>query len=256
MTRVLTALLLIPLVVVVNFHAPGWLVGAVFTLVALLCLGEFFDIATRLRLQPFRVVGYGAATVLILAHELPHPAFFVTVAAVLLVLSLQPGRSLDRSLGSVSATLLGLVYIGGPFALARELHGLNPHWLFFVLVSNWVGDSAAYYVGRAIGRHRLASRISPNKTWEGTAASTFLGAGAGAAYLSYAQLNVSLFEAALLGLAVNVAGQLGDLAESGLKRSAGVKDSGSLLPGHGGILDRLDGLLFAIPAAYLMLSWL
>ena len=256
MIRVLTALLLIPLVVVVNFHAPGWLVGAVFTLVALLCLREFFDIATRLRLQPFRVVGYGAAAVLILAHELPHPAFFVTVVAVLLVLSLQPGRSLDRSFGSVSATLLGLVYIGGPFALAREIHGLNPHWLFFVLVSNWVGDSAAYFVGRAIGRRRLTPRISPNKTWEGTLASAFLGTAAGVTYLSYAQLNVPLLEAVLLGLAVNVAGQLGDLAESGLKRSAGVKDSGSLLPGHGGILDRLDGLLFAIPAAYLMLSWL
>ena len=254
MIRVLTALLLIPLVVVVNFHAPGWLVGAVFTLVALLCLREFFDIATRLRLQPFRIAGYGAAAVLILAHELPHPAFFVTVVAVLLVLSLQPGRALDRSFGSVSATLLGLIYVGGPFALALQIHGRNPHWLFFVLVSNWVGDSAAYYVGRAIGRRRLASRISPNKTWEGTAASAFLGTAAGVTYLSYAQLNVSLFEAALLGLAVNVAGQLGDLAESGLKRSAGVKDSGSLLPGHGGILDRLDGLLFAIPAVYLMLS--
>ena len=256
MTRVLTALLLIPLVVVVNFYAPGWLAGAAFTLVALLCLREFFDIAARLQFQSFRIAGYGSTAVLILAHELPHPAFFVAVVAVLLVLSLQPGRSLDRSLGSVSATLLGLVYIGGPFALAVQIHGQNPHWLFFVLLSNWVGDSAAYFVGRAIGRHRLASRISPNKTWEGTLSSAFLGTAAGAAYLSYVQLDVLLVKAVLLGLAVNVAGQLGDLAESGLKRSAGVKDSGSLLPGHGGILDRLDGLLFAIPAAYLFLAWL
>ena len=101
MIRVLTALLLIPLVVVVNFHAPGWLVGAVFTLVALLCLREFFDIATRLRLQPFRIAGYGAAAVLILAHELPHPAFFVTVVAVLLVLSL-PAWPRSRSLVWIS----------------------------------------------------------------------------------------------------------------------------------------------------------
>ena len=254
MIRVLTALLLVPLVVVVNFHAPGWLVGVVFTLVALLCLREFFDMAERLRLQPFRVVGYGAAAVLILARDLPHPAFFVTLAAVLLVLSLQPGRSLDLCLGSVSATLLGVIYIGGSVALAGEIQGLNPHWLFFVLLVNWVGDSAAYYVGRVIGRRPLASRISPNKTWEGTLASAFLGSAAAVAYLSYAPLDVRALEAALLGLGVNVAGQLGDLVESGLKRSAGVKDSGSLLPGHGGILDRLDGLLFAFPAAYLVLS--
>ena len=256
MIRVLTALLLIPLVAVVNFYAPGWLVGAVFTLAALLSLREFFDIAARLQLQPFRIVGYGAAAVLILAHELPHPAFFITVVAVLLLLSLQPGRSLDHSFGSVSSTLLGVVYIAGPLALAREIHGLNPHWMFFVLVSNWVGDSAGYYVGGAIGRHKLTPRISPNKTWEGAAASALVGTVAAVGYLSYAPLNVGLLEAAMLGLAVNMAGQVGDLAESGLKRSAGAKDSGSLLPGHGGILDRLDGLLFAIPAAYLLLSWL
>jgi phosphatidate cytidylyltransferase len=126
--------------------------------------------------------------------------------------------------------------------LSREL-------VLFLLVIIWVGDSAAYYGGRAFGRHPLAPRISPKKTVEGAIAgllgSMLVGGFVGVAFLGEPWLSVTLISAATA-----VAGQVGDLAESAMKRSAGVKDSSSILPGHGGILDRLDSLFFAAPVFY------
>jgi phosphatidate cytidylyltransferase len=158
--------------------------------------------------------------------------------------------------GAVAATVLGVAYVCGPFALAAMLHAVSPHWLFVVLLLAWAGDSAAYYVGRAFGRHKLAPRISPGKTWEGTVASAVMAAAVGVAYLHYFLPTVNLLAALVFSLTVNAAGQLGDLAESALKRSARMKDSGTLLPGHGGMLDRMDNFLFAAPTAYLWLLWL
>jgi phosphatidate cytidylyltransferase len=111
------------------------------------------------------------------------------------------------------------------------------------------------YVGKGLGRNKLAPSISPNKTWEGAIASLVLGAGAGLAYLLYFEVS-TLHWAVLAGAAalMNVAGQTGDLAESVLKRGAHIKDSGALLPGHGGMLDRMDGALFSYPALYVFLE--
>jgi phosphatidate cytidylyltransferase len=120
--------------------------------------------------------------------------------------------------------------------------------LLFALVIVWVSDSVAYFAGKSIGKHALAPHLSPNKTWEGTVAG-FLGSLAvGLAFTRW--LNVPLVH--LLGMAAvgNVAGQVGDLLESAYKRSAGIKDSGSLLPGHGGVLDRIDALILAIPVVW------
>jgi phosphatidate cytidylyltransferase len=120
--------------------------------------------------------------------------------------------------------------------------------LLFALVIVWVSDSAAYFAGKSIGKHALAPHLSPNKTWEGTIAG-FLGSlTVGFAFARW--LNVPLVH--LLGMAAvgNVAGQVGDLLESAYKRSAGIKDSGSLLPGHGGVLDRIDALILAIPVVW------
>ena len=257
MKRVLTALLLIPVITVVVFHAPRWGVLCVMALAALLCLQEFYEIADLLRMHPFRLVGYAASVLLIVSAELPQPAFFVVVAAALMLLSLQRGRTLEGSLAAVASTLFGVIYVAGPFALAREIHASSPHWLYLVLVLNWVGDAAAYYAGRAFGRHKLAPRVSPNKTWEGALASSAAAISAGAAYLHYFQpLELRLMEAVLLAAAINTAAQFGDLAESALKRGARVKDSGALLPGHGGMLDRLDGVLFSFVAAYFCLTWM
>jgi len=257
MKRVLTALLLIPVVTGVVFYAPLWAMLGVMALAVLLCLHEFYEIADALRMRPFRLVGYAAGVLLAVSPKLPQPAFFVVLAAALLLLSMQRGRALETSLPGVASTLFGVIYIAGPFALAREIHAASAHWLFLVLILNWVGDGAAYYAGRAFGRHKLAPRVSPNKTWEGAIASAVAALSVGAAYLQYFQpAALPLFEVVLLTAAINVSGQFGDLAESALKRGAQVKDSGGILPGHGGMLDRLDGVLFSFVAAYICLTWM
>ena len=121
---------------------------------------------------------------------------------------------------------------------------------------NWIGDTGAYYVGKNFGRHKLAPAVSPGKTWEGAAASAVTGVVFGLIYLPLAIKGTSLPIAGALALAANVAGQVGDLAESAIKRGAGVKDSGSLLPGHGGMLDRVDSSMFALPVLYTLSTFL
>jgi phosphatidate cytidylyltransferase len=113
---------------------------------------------------------------------------------------------------------------------------------------------AAYFVGRAIGKHRLAPIVSPKKSWEGAVASVVISAGFGALYLPYFIPGTGTLEAILVAAAANIAGQLGDLGESAMKRGAGVKDSGTMLPGHGGWLDRVDSTLFALPMVFLWVS--
>jgi phosphatidate cytidylyltransferase len=124
----------------------------------------------------------------------------------------------------------------------------------FALLLNWAGDSGAYFVGRQFGRHKLASRVSPKKSWEGAVASVAMSVLIAGAYVVRAVPGVSIAAAIVLTSVANVAGQLGDLAESAIKRGAGVKDSGAILPGHGGFLDRVDSTLFAMPVIYAYLK--
>jgi phosphatidate cytidylyltransferase len=147
--------------------------------------------------------------------------------------------------------VLGVVYIFGSWKFAVLLRAANAHWLVYALALNWVGDIAAYYVGRSVGRHKLAPRVSPKKSWEGAAASLAASVVFGGFYLGRFLPAVPLAQSLALSAAANVAGQFGDLSESALKRGAGVKDSSSLLPGHGGWLDRVDSTLFALPIVYL-----
>jgi len=150
----------------------------------------------------------------------------------------------------------GLLFVALPLSYAIRLHGMGrtgPWILLFALVTTWVGDTAAYFVGRAIGKHPLAPKLSPRKTWEGTIAST-----AGALLLGWwLSTRVNVPTPIVLGLAAagNVAGQVGDLFESAFKRSVGVKDSGSILPGHGGMLDRIDALILTIPVVWYYWIW-
>ena len=123
----------------------------------------------------------------------------------------------------------------------------------FALALSWVGDSAAFYVGRTLGKHRLAPRVSPKKSWEGSAASVAASMLFGWLFLRWTLPQVPAWHAIPLAAAGNVAGQVGDLVESAIKRGAGVKDSGTILPGHGGFLDRVDSTLFALPVVWLYL---
>ena len=254
MKRVLTALVLIPAVLGLIFYGPVLLVRAAIALVAALCLHEALTLVEASGVRPFRALAFAGLILAIMTPAGLHLAFYVAFTLAALALCMEPSRQ-PQAWQTAGGTLLMLVYVGGPFALGRALYEVSPHFLLVALLVNWVGDSAAMYVGKAFGRRKLAPSVSPNKTWEGALASLALGATAGAGYLLWAQpAGVGPELAALLGVAGNIAGQFGDLAESALKRGAGVKDSGSLLPGHGGMLDRMDGALFSFPAVYFVLA--
>ena len=141
-------------------------------------------------------------------------------------------------------------------AVRRWTACVGPRWLLFA-VSQLGGAHPAYYAGRRFGRHRLAPAASPNKSWEGSIASVLASVGYAALYFLWAYPNCGIPYVTVLGIAAvgNIAGQMGDLAESALKRGAGVKDSGNLLPGHGGWLDRVDSSLFAMPTVYFLVAW-
>jgi len=152
------------------------------------------------------------------------------------------------------STLGGVIYIGGAWVCAFHLRAMNPRWLLFAFLLCWAGDTAALYVGKNFGRHKMAPQISPGKTWEGAGASVVVGVLVGAIFAHF------LLPAAPLGMVLmiaalgNIAGQFGDLVESAYKRWGGVKDSGSSLPGHGGWLDRIDSSLLSVPVVYAVLK--
>jgi phosphatidate cytidylyltransferase len=150
---------------------------------------------------------------------------------------------------AVSA-LGGAIYIGGAWLCAFNLRAVSPHWLLFAFLLCWAGDTAAFYIGKNFGRHKLAPVISPGKTWEGAVASAVGGVLVGALYAYYLIPSAPLAVVLTIGALGNIAGQFGDLVESAYKRWGGVKDSGSSLPGHGGWLDRIDSSLLSVPVVY------
>jgi CDP-diglyceride synthetase len=196
----------------------------------------------------------GAGSLFGITPSVPDVLFLFVVGIA--ALTLWTRRPLVEGLPSAGISASGLLLVAYPLSFAVRLHGIarvGPYLLLFALVIVWVGDTAAYFVGRSLGRYHLAPRLSPKKTWEGAVAS--LMGSLLVAWLFSRWINIPLQQ--LLGMAAvgNVFGQAGDLLESAYKRSAGVKDSGSLLPGHGGILDRIDALILAIPVVWYYWVW-
>lgn len=252
MTRVITALVLVPATIFLIFQAHPWAFFTAVAVVAALCYREYADLVSRHGLQVFGPVGYAAGVGLLVT---PQPFPVIVLFALLGMVFALRERDLVRSLAAGGAFLLGLAYIWGAWRTGLELRGISPHWFLFALAVNWFGDSAAMYVGKTFGRHKLAPGISPGKTIEGSLGSLAASLIFGFAYLKWALPTTSLPLIAAASVAGNVAGQAGDLAESAIKRGAGVKDSGSLLPGHGGALDRLDSSLFTIPVVWVIVNW-
>lgn len=252
MKRVLTALALIPAVAWVVLRADQWIFLAVLVTVAFLCYREYDDIAAGYGFGNPGIIGYGAGLCLLLWSD---AAWLLIVGFSLLSLVLvMRDQNLAHSLPRAALLLLGIVYIFGCWKCARPLHEINPHWLMYALALNWIGDIGAYYIGKPFGRHKLAPRVSPNKSWEGAIASVIAAVVFGVLYLSIFIPTVPLAVAICLTAVANIAGQIGDLAESAMKRGANLKDSGGILPGHGGFLDRVDSTLFALPVIYAWLS--
>lgn len=164
----------------------------------------------------------------------------------------------DRPFQNISYTLLGPIYAGFPFALLSFLAFYqsavyNAHFILAFFLLLWTNDTGAYLCGKALGRHKLFERISPKKTWEGFIGGVLL-TGALGIYLSFLYPEISFVDGLVMALIISVFGTLGDLIESMLKRSLNVKDSGSVLPGHGGLLDRFDGLLLSVPVLFFYLE--
>ena len=249
MKRILTALALIPAVVWVVLFANPWIFLAVLTAVSFLCWHEYNEIAGAYGFGKPGIVGYGIGLALLIWWDIYWLAA-VALAMVILIMVMRE-KDLAHALPRAALLLLGVIYVFGCWKCARPLRETySPHWLMYGLLLSWVGDIGAYYIGRPFGRHKLAPRVSPKKSWEGSAASVVTAVLVGWLYLQRFIPWVPAAHALALSAAVNIAGQFGDLAESAMKRGANVKDSGTILPGHGGFLDRVDSTLFALPVVY------
>ena len=253
MKRLATALVLIPTVVWVALYSPYGLWFTVTAAVACLAFAEYRNIAAA-HGSHFPLWASLLAGLAILAAPANVMAALPAVLAALALGFAMRSDDLAHALPNSAGLMLGLFYIFGSWRASLALGEVNRHWLLFAMALNWVGDIAAYAVGRSIGKHRLAPVVSPKKSWEGAIASVAASALFGVIYLGRFLPDVGAFEAIALSAVANVAGQLGDLSESALKRGAGMKDSGSTLPGHGGWLDRIDSTLFALPVVFLWVT--
>jgi phosphatidate cytidylyltransferase len=248
MKRILTAAALIPIIVYVVLWANFWLFLAVLVTAAFLSYREYNIIAGTYGFGSPGPIGYGAGLLLLVSEG---EAWLVITGLTLLALAVATrADDLAKALPRAALLGIGLVYVFGCWKCALPLREINPHWLMYALLLNWSGDMGAYYVGRAFGRHKMAPRVSPKKSWEGAAASVAISTLIAGTYLVRFVPGVSWPAAVVLTAVANAAGQIGDLAESTMKRGAGVKDSGGILPGHGGFLDRVDSTLFALPVVY------
>lgn len=291
--RIATALVLIPVVLLLVLRAPIPLVAVVTGAVALLTIQEFLKLTESYGVRPFRLPTYvfvGLLFVLLAlnaGNEKPllstaifvYAMGFAAAIAPFLFLTIAMRREdLSSGYSSAAAAVFAFAYIALPMGMLVQLRQqwAGAFYLFYLLLVVWAGDIFAYFIGKSIGRHLMAPRISPKKTWEGAAASLIASVAIGwllfryALPLSTTLLRVGLIERRdglfgleqpamapiiVLTIVLNVAAQLGDLVESLLKRGAGVKDSGAILPGHGGMLDRIDALLFAAPILWYYASW-
>lgn len=293
--RVATAVILIPLVLLLVLKAPLYVLAIVAGAVALLAIIEFLKLVTHYAVQPlgpetyafvaaffvFVIVASTNRTPLV---ETTATLYGITLAAALapfvfLTVAMRMKRSnLTTGYPAAAASAFAFVYIAIPMALlvAIRQQPAGAIWTIYTLLAVWAGDIFAYFVGKSLGRHRMSPEISPKKTWEGAVASILASVIVGTLWIQHAPgissalLRVGLIDRRdgmfgleqpplwpiiLLSAVVNIAAQLGDLVESLIKRGAGVKDSGTILPGHGGMLDRIDAMLFAVPVVWAYGAW-
>ncbi len=291
--RVATAVVLIPVVLLLVLKAPPYVLAIVAGAVALLAIAEFLKLAAHYAVQPialgtytfvalffvFVVAASTNRTPLVETTAILYGIALATALATFLFLTIAMRRAdLASGYPAAAASAFAFAYIAIPMTLLVELRQLpaGAIWTIYTLIVVWAGDIFAYFVGKSLGRHRMSPAISPKKTWEGAAASILASVIVGTLWIQHAPgissalLRAGLIERRdgmwgleqpqvwpiiLLSAVVNIAAQLGDLVESLIKRGAGVKDSGTILPGHGGMLDRIDAMLFAVPVVWAYGAW-
>jgi phosphatidate cytidylyltransferase len=291
--RIATAVVLIPIVLALILRAPVPALAFVAAGVALLTVQEILKLTESYGVHPLRLPTYifVALFFLLLAvsagGETPQLwtikfvlslGFAAAIAPFLFLTIAMSRQEMSGGYPAAAASAFAFVYIALPMGMLVQLRqqAAGAIYLLYLLLVVWAGDIFAYFVGRSLGRHRMAPRISPQKTWEGAAASLAASLVVGILLFDHAPAISSallrwgliarrdgmfglekpeLWPIILLTTALNVAAQLGDLVESLIKRGAGVKDSGTILPGHGGMLDRIDALLFAAPVLWYYAAW-
>jgi phosphatidate cytidylyltransferase len=291
--RIATAVILIPLVLLLVLKAPPYVLAIVAGAVAMLAIAEFLKLVTHYGIQPLTLATYAFVALFFLfvmvasANRTPlvettAMLYGLAVAAALapfVFLTVGMNRTnLPSGYPAAAASVFAFAYIAIPMALlvAIRQQPAGAIWTIYTLLAVWAGDIFAYFVGKSLGRHRMSPEISPKKTWEGAVASILASVIVGTLWfqhapgISSALLRAGLIERRdgmfgleqpqiwpiiLLSALVNIAAQLGDLAESLIKRGAGAKDSGTILPGHGGMLDRIDAMLFAVPVVWAYGAW-
>jgi phosphatidate cytidylyltransferase len=291
--RVLTAVVLIPIVLLLVLRAPIPVLALVAALVALLAVQELLKLSEEYGIQPFRwptyvlvgllflmlAVNPASKTPLLSTANLVGISAFAAAMVAFIFLTIGMLRvDLSTAFPAAMVSVFAFGYIALPLGFLVQLRQQwrGAFWLLFLLLIVWAGDIFAYFVGKSLGRHLMSPHISPKKTWEGASASLFASIAVGwllyrySTQLSTMLLNAHLIEQRdgffdlqkpvlwpilLLSVVLNIAAQLGDLVESLIKRGANVKDSGTILPGHGGMLDRIDALLFAAPVLWYYAAW-
>lgn len=291
--RIVTAVILIPLVLLLVLKAPLYVMAIVAGAVAMLAAAEFLKLVTTYGVQPMSsatlayvalffvciTIASSKSTPLVETSAMMYFICGATALASFLFLTVGMQRADLRSgYPAAAASTFAFAYIAIPMAL---LVGIRQQpagaiYVIYTLLVVWAGDIFAYFVGKGVGRNRMSPRISPNKTWEGAIASVVASVLIGTLWIRHAP-GVSAFflqngliqprdgmfglqqppllSIVVLSSIVNLAAQLGDLVESLIKRGAGVKDSGAILPGHGGMLDRIDAMLFAVPVVWVWNTW-
>ena len=283
MKRVLTAAVLVPVVLLILFKAPWPFFVLAISAVVILTLREYLNVTEAYGIKPFRWMSYVVAILVVLAFTIYNFSWLVPwflrgvlswsglwyLLPVIFGVPVVFRKEMRMAVPAAAMSVFGVIYIAASLGLLIRLRHLPQaeYLIVFILFSVWGGDIAAYYVGKNIGKHKLAPVVSPNKSWEGAIASVVASVGIALLVFHFRDSINALFthepdaptlqpnqlglpEIVLLGVITNVAAQFGDLFESALKRGAGVKDSGTLLPGHGGLLDRIDALLFAVPVVW------
>ena len=264
MKRILTALVALPILITsILISSLWWLFILLAAAAMVLGLWEFYLLAKRLKLEPNAAAGFVAGAALITICLQNDPAINVLLAqfviilltAAVLIAATLRGAPFEKMIPSAGATVLGVLYV--PFLgshLVSLRIGFDPalsaHLLSFFFLVLMGADAGAYYVGRSLGKRKLAPGISPGKTWEGAIGGVVAALAMGALAHFWFFRELPLKYILPLAVVMTIVGIFGDLAESALKRGAGAKDAANILPGHGGILDRLDSLLFNAPLIY------
>jgi phosphatidate cytidylyltransferase len=259
--RWLTGLIAVPLLVyTVSFGSP-WLFRGLILVASVVGVLEFI----RLTAPEFPFTAKALCVVLsvLFVYCLSGGPFFQILAIFCLWVMVPLGLYLfssqtrrDRAAEEIGKAALGFLYVSLPLGLLLLMirHPRGHLWILFLFTVIFAGDTGAFYFGRWLGKHKLYPAVSPGKTWEGAAGGLCASVVSGLIFSSLFRLGGPV-QAGLLAGSLSVWGQIGDLVESMIKRGAGVKDSGRILPGHGGLLDRVDSVLFAVPVLYLFLTW-